>query len=135
MKEIRETLPPEVSESESFKIMQAQVETLLNITGALASEGRSQNHTDYTISASDLNSKEHFVAASIESNASNVKVNQSRAEGIPSTPETARAKAKEVMEQFEPGVYVTLLQLPNGTKVFKRIKFRYSFFLLYHLKT
>lgn len=27
-------------------------------------------------------------------------------------------------EQFVPGVYVTLLQLRNGTKVFKRVKFR-----------
>lgn len=105
--------------------MQAQVETLSHITGALASEGRSQNHTDYTVSANDLNTREHFTAASIESNASNVRVNQSRADGIPSTPETARARATEVMEQFEPGVYVTLLQLPNGAKVFKRIKFRY----------
>nr|XP_043627387.1 PH, RCC1 and FYVE domains-containing protein 1-like [Erigeron canadensis] len=30
---------------------------------------------------------------------------------------------KEVIEQFEPGVYVTLLQLSNGIKLFKRVRF------------
>ncbi|KAI3692771.1 hypothetical protein L6452_32594 [Arctium lappa] len=30
---------------------------------------------------------------------------------------------KEVIEQFEPGVYVTLLQLSDGTKIFKRVRF------------
>ncbi|CAH1412420.1 unnamed protein product [Lactuca virosa] len=29
----------------------------------------------------------------------------------------------EVIEQFESGVYVTLLQLPDGTKIFKRVRF------------
>ncbi|KAJ0792979.1 putative brevis radix (BRX) domain-containing protein [Helianthus annuus] len=35
------------------------------------------------------------------------------------------AEKKEVIEQFEPGVYVTLIQLSNGTKIFKRVRFRY----------
>ncbi|XP_028097298.1 protein Brevis radix-like 4 [Camellia sinensis] len=30
---------------------------------------------------------------------------------------------KEVIEQFEPGVYVTLIQLQEGTKIFKRVRF------------
>ncbi|KAM0946100.1 putative chromatin regulator PHD family [Dioscorea sansibarensis] len=29
----------------------------------------------------------------------------------------------QLVEQFEPGVYVTLVQLPNGTRIFKRIRF------------
>jgi hypothetical protein len=32
----------------------------------------------------------------------------------------------QLIEQFEPGVYVTLIQLRDGTKVFKRVRFRYS---------
>ncbi|XP_043722041.1 PH, RCC1 and FYVE domains-containing protein 1-like [Telopea speciosissima] len=32
-------------------------------------------------------------------------------------------KETEVIELFEPGVYVTLIQLRNGTKVFKRVRF------------
>lgn len=31
----------------------------------------------------------------------------------------------QLIEQFEPGVYVTLIQLRDGTKVFKRVRFRY----------
>ena len=37
---------------------------------------------------------------------------------------TKNEKGKEVIEQFEPGVYVTLILLQNGTKVFRRVKFR-----------
>ena len=33
----------------------------------------------------------------------------------------------QLIEQFEPGVYVTLIQLKDGTKVFKRVRFRYHF--------
>lgn len=33
----------------------------------------------------------------------------------------------QLIEQFEPGVYVTLIQLKDGTKVFKRVRFRYFF--------
>lgn len=32
---------------------------------------------------------------------------------------------KEIIEQFEPGVYVTFIQRPSGTKIFKRVRFRY----------
>ncbi|KAH6823522.1 Regulator of chromosome condensation family protein [Perilla frutescens var. hirtella] len=112
--QLKEKLPPEISESESFKIMHAQVESLMHLTGARAFEGSSskppeptreqQNLSDKMISANDSNSKEHLV--------------------VPGTPETAKAAVqKEVIEQFEPGVYVTLLQLPNGTKFFRRIRF------------
>ncbi|KAF8676200.1 hypothetical protein HU200_047071 [Digitaria exilis] len=31
----------------------------------------------------------------------------------------------QLIEQFEPGVYVTLIQLKDGTKVFKRVRFSY----------
>ncbi|KAI5580375.1 hypothetical protein BDE02_08G151600 [Populus trichocarpa] len=30
---------------------------------------------------------------------------------------------KEIIEQFEPGVYVTVILRPNGVKIFKRVKF------------
>ena len=33
----------------------------------------------------------------------------------------------QLIEQFEPGVYVTLIQLKDGTKVFKLVRFRYHF--------
>jgi len=36
----------------------------------------------------------------------------------------------QVIEQFEPGVYVTLIVKPNGAKVFKRVRFRLVTFFL-----
>lgn len=42
------------------------------------------------------------------------------------TASTKRNEAdKEIIEQFEHGVYVTFIQRPNGVKIFKRVKFRY----------
>ncbi|KAG6423337.1 hypothetical protein SASPL_113731 [Salvia splendens] len=43
------------------------------------------------------------------------------------TPEVAQMEGqKEVIEQFEPGVYVTIIQLANGTKIFKGVRFRFA---------
>lgn len=33
-------------------------------------------------------------------------------------------RGKEVIEQFEPGVYITAILLQDGTKIFKRVRFR-----------
>ncbi|KAL1534845.1 PH, RCC1 and FYVE domains-containing protein 1-like isoform X2 [Salvia divinorum] len=113
--EIREKIPPEISESDSFKVVQAQVESLLHISRALASEGSSLRPPEPT---RELNTQ-NIYEASVDNNGSSIGNTQSRG-----TPETASAKAqREVIEQFEPGVYVTLHQLPNGTKFFKRIRF------------
>jgi hypothetical protein len=35
----------------------------------------------------------------------------------------------EWIEQFEPGVYLTLVSLRNGTKELKRVRFRYPYYL------
>ncbi|KAG6406425.1 hypothetical protein SASPL_134025 [Salvia splendens] len=118
--EIKEKIPPEISESDSFKLVQAQVESLLHISGALASEGSSLRPPEPT---RELNTQ-NIYEASVDNSGSSIRNTQSRVEGVPGTPETARANAqREVIEQFEPGVYVTLHQLPNGTKFFKRIRF------------
>ncbi|KAK4434531.1 PH, RCC1 and FYVE domains-containing protein 1 [Sesamum alatum] len=51
-------------------------------------------------------------------------VNQSSTESGSGTPPAAKLEGqKEVIEQFEPGVYVTLVVLSNGTKIFKRVRF------------
>lgn len=39
---------------------------------------------------------------------------------------------RSIIEQFESGVYVTLVVLPNGYKVFKRIRFRYKNYCLFN---
>lgn len=100
--------------------MQAQVETLVHVTGAHSFEGSSLKSPEPThdklISV--------LIVPGIHDTPQNI--DQSRAEGAPGTPETAKAEVqKEVMEQFEPGVYVTVLLLPNGSKLFRRIRFRY----------
>lgn len=92
--------------------MHAQVESLLDTT-----EDEERNHPDKTTLANEPNSNENCPD----------RLSQSRPEGGPGTPDAAKTEERrEVVEQFERGVYVTLLLLPNGNKFFKRIKFRYA---------
>lgn len=44
----------------------------------------------------------------------------------PKTPtsKTQNSEVHEVVEQFQPGVYITLAQFPNGVRAFKRVRFR-----------
>lgn len=156
-KEITDKLPPEISESESFKNMHAQIESLLETIEAQASEDNSaippeltheqQNPSDKSTLVSISNYKEDHrtedhvntmvqdVSQNVngtptETNGASVSyakaTNQSSTENGSGTPEGAKTEGqKEVIEQFEPGVYVTVIQLANGTKIFKRIRFRY----------
>ncbi|KAL0391973.1 UNVERIFIED_CONTAM: PH, RCC1 and FYVE domains-containing protein 1 [Sesamum radiatum] len=49
---------------------------------------------------------------------------QSSTDSGSGTPPAAKTEGqKEVIEQFEPGVYVTLVVRANGTKIFKRVRF------------
>lgn len=147
MTEITNKLPPEISENESFKSLHAQIASLLEIIRTQASEDNSvlpghQNQSDKTTLHSSSNYKEdhlntgsqdmsqHVGRSSTETNGSSVSyakaTNQSSSENGSVNQEAARMEGqKEVIEQFEPGVYVTCLQLANGTKIFKRVKFRY----------
>ena len=52
-------------------------------------------------------------------------LSQSSENGSRSPSRPGREGEKQVIEQFEPGVYITLIVLPNGSKVFKRVRFRY----------
>lgn len=153
MKEITEKLPHEIVESESFKIIHAQVESFLDLVGTQASENSSpfpseptyeqHNHSDKII---ESNSKEDHRT---EDRVNDVKDISQNADGTPredngasvshtkgtsqssmengstTSPVCELEGKKEVIEQFEPGVYVTLIQLANGTKIFKRVRFRY----------
>lgn len=75
------------------------------------------------------------VGAGNESNGSSVSntkdggIQPSTDSGSKSKPASADGR-KEVIEQFEPGVYVTLTTMENGAKVFKRVKFRYGYLLI-----
>ncbi|XP_011074548.1 uncharacterized protein LOC105159244 [Sesamum indicum] len=51
-------------------------------------------------------------------------MNQSSGDSGFGTPPAAKTEGqKEVIEQFEPGVYVTVVVRANGTKIFKRVRF------------
>lgn len=142
MKKITENLPTEVSESESFKSMNAQVESFLKscVTEATQSNsslppkaaGQRKSHSK-TVSVSEFNEKvyhgsdDHLNEAGISDTSPDTEgAAQPRAESGSRSGASTSGGPKEVMEQFEPGVYVTLLQLGNGTKIFKRVRFRYN---------
>ncbi|KAI3700526.1 hypothetical protein L2E82_45157 [Cichorium intybus] len=59
-----------------------------------------------------------------ESSTTNDTASRKSTEGSSRIHKHARSEGvNEVIEQYEPGVYVTLLQLPDGTKMFKRVRF------------
>ncbi|GFP83369.1 probable E3 ubiquitin-protein ligase herc1, partial [Phtheirospermum japonicum] len=144
LKEITDKLPPEISESESFKSMQAQVESFLDKVGAQAFEDNSafddqHNHSkhneDHRIEDNNVNAVVQDTSQNVdgtpnETNEASVSdaqgTSQSSAENGSGTPRGGSVEGqREVIEQFEPGVYVTLVQLANGSKIFKRVRFRY----------
>jgi len=57
-----------------------------------------------------------------ESPCHRIMENSSRANGD-FAPKLSTHGEVQLIEQFEPGVYVTLIQLRDGTKVFKRVRF------------
>ncbi|KAL8525231.1 hypothetical protein ACS0TY_014743 [Phlomoides rotata] len=140
LKEITDKLPPEVSGSESFITMHAQIESLLETVGTQASQDISaiqseltheeHNHSDKTTSISTevQDMSQNVDGTPTETNGASVSyalgTTQSSTENGSGAPEAAKAGGhKEIIEQFEPGVYVTLIQLGNGTKIFKRVRF------------
>lgn len=122
MKEWEEKLPPEVSDSDTFKELRTQAADFIN-----TSIGRSSLELEQQYAA-DKTSLD-FESSKMEDNKGEDPGEaepQNSSESHSRSPEssTMRSGQKEVIEQFEPGVYVTLLQLQNGARVFRRVKFR-----------
>lgn len=135
-------LPPDISESPAIKSIHAQVESFLNTIGNQASEDNSSLQTDALSNShqkpthrnnmsESVIRNDHWDAAGIHETSQSVDgtVRENHGQSTPrsfsGSPEAPREGQKEVIEQFEPGIYVTLLQLTNGTKIFKRVRFRY----------
>lgn len=128
-------MPPEICESESFKEMHSQIEAFLDTIQTQASEDSSamppestlEDHNDAAQIQDTSQSVDGTQQESSGSSVSDTKgVNHPSTEGVSGMPEAARREGrKEVIEQFEPGVYVTLILLADGTKIFKRVRFRY----------
>lgn len=138
LKEMTEKLPPEVSESEAFKSLQARTEEFLkssNESSLLTSLERIQDHGD-SAQVSYPSQDGGNIPDGNRPSASKSRDDEhhpSSEDGLKSHDAAVRriSGGKEVIEQFEPGVYVTLVQLGDGSRVFRRVKFRYSSVLLF----
>ncbi|KAM5553176.1 PH, RCC1 and FYVE domains-containing protein 1 [Rosa sericea] len=123
MKELADKLPPEIFDNENFKSLCAQAEEFINTYSERSSLDHDQQGAADKSSSVPESSKmaenradDHVVTADSQtSSGSTSKSHES------STTQTEGQR--EVIEQFEPGVYVTLLQLPNGARAFRRVKF------------
>ncbi|KAL0456980.1 UNVERIFIED_CONTAM: PH, RCC1 and FYVE domains-containing protein 1 [Sesamum latifolium] len=137
LKEITDKLPPDIPESESLKSARAQVESFLETFGAQVSEdnaafppGATNEQQNHFHSVVVQDTSQNVDGAPRENNGTFVShakaSNPSSTENGSATSQSENIEGqKEVIEQFEPGVYVTVVQLPNGNKIFKRVRFRY----------
>ncbi|KAK7395009.1 hypothetical protein VNO78_15550 [Psophocarpus tetragonolobus] len=153
MKEMIEKLPPEVLESENWKTMLTQAEDFLKEslefeTPSVSSSVKSQqqnapntldsNNSSFKLQENrieennenekvDSSSQEdgNVLQGSNSSSLSNSQASLSSQNSSKSQDYARRSKEEEtqVIEQFEPGVYVTLIVKTGGVKVFKRVRF------------
>lgn len=98
VKNVSEKLP--LQTNNNLKVLQVQVETFLN------------NYDQKSRGFRDSNDQQSPFTSDPQS---------------PSTsdPQSPSTNLKPIVEQFEPGVYVTLIPLQDGSKLFKHVKFRY----------
>lgn len=151
-----EKLPPEFPGSENLREIHAHAQYLLkeNVEFESSSfrpsfESEQQNTPDIPASGSDSSNLqkqrleeneevseplpsidgENGVQESISSYISSTGVSLPSLENSSRSPESYRPTREgetSIIEQFEHGVYVTLIVIPGGGKVFKRVRFRYE---------
>ncbi|KAF9606604.1 hypothetical protein IFM89_026951 [Coptis chinensis] len=139
LKDMTENLSPEICDSENFRAMHTEIEVLMRIDGNEASEvsssfpanspehGQQEKTVDPSDSTgvADLSQSAEDDGTSVPDNKEVVR--HQSVEDVSRYPSIS--ELKEETEQFEPGVYITFIQLRTGTKVFKRVRFskkRYS---------
>lgn len=123
LNELTEKLSPEITEDETFKALTSKVDDFLqsDLPSQITSSSEITNRKYHKIKKSKATSQNNGSSADEHTaSASQTSTSVSR---VPKYPQSA--EKKEVIEQFEPGVYVTLVLLSNGTKIFKRVRFRY----------
>ncbi|KAJ0968612.1 hypothetical protein J5N97_025529 [Dioscorea zingiberensis] len=134
LKEVMEKLPPEVSDN--LKAIRIQAETFLKSNESRASEFSSSIVLDslgvahtHTISEGSVYVYDHKIEnkAVTDTSSRESTIHQSTENGLRSPKLSLVRHGNEgeaqLIEQFEPGVYVTYVQLPDGTKIFKRVRF------------
>ncbi|CAL1352293.1 unnamed protein product [Linum trigynum] len=116
LKEVKNQLPPDVQDTDTLKAIDAQIEAFLsaNKPSALPSslESGVQNKS---VDASEPK-KEGGSSRDGHNAESDTKIKLE-------TSNSRKDCQRESIEQFEPGVYVTFVQRPNGIKIFKRVRF------------
>ncbi|KAG2325885.1 hypothetical protein Bca52824_008613 [Brassica carinata] len=128
LRELKEKLPPEVSKCEAFESMNSQAEAYLNASEAaetsqdttLSGNSQDQNIEEQSSSSSNggaMMSQEPSNTTNTNSHPSDSRP-PSEASSSPS-----KSGGKELIEQFEPGVYVTYVLHKNGGKIFRRVRF------------
>ncbi|KAK2361281.1 PH, RCC1 and FYVE domains-containing protein [Trifolium repens] len=153
IKEMAEQFPPEVLESEKFRNLIIQAEKFLegnskseissivpsNLDSEQQSEPVSNNGSceqkeriEETNEAAETNPSQDAGNVFQESNGSSSSNTESTMAPSQSSENDSRSLnpsrsvregETQIIEQFEPGVYVTLIVKPNGNKIFKRVRF------------
>ncbi|KAL3724693.1 hypothetical protein ACJRO7_029801 [Eucalyptus globulus] len=138
LKEIMENLPPESHNDEKFSTLYAQVETFLHTeampenSSSLSVNVDSDRHRlsvdqadtvgmNDSLNENQTGTNEDSVASSMQG-----AIPQQNTENTSnSNPSSVTRKdgLSQMIEQFEPGVYITVDALPNGVKAFKRVRF------------
>lgn len=124
LRELKEKLPPEVSGCEAFESMNSQAEAYLNASEAsessLPTTSVGMGQQDPTPSA---NTQDQNIEEKPSPNGGNMRSQEPS--GTTEASSSSKGGGKELIEQFEPGVYVTYVLHKNGGKIFRRVRFRY----------
>ncbi|XP_010440480.1 PREDICTED: uncharacterized protein LOC104723774 [Camelina sativa] len=125
LRELKEKLPPEVSRCEAFESMNSQAEAYLNASEASES---STPRTSLGIGQQDPTPSANTRNQNIEEQASSSggSMRSQEPSNIAESSEASspsKAGGKELIEQYEPGVYVTYVLHKNGGKIFRRVRF------------
>ncbi|XP_076926430.1 PH, RCC1 and FYVE domains-containing protein 1-like [Bidens hawaiensis] len=122
LNELAEKMPPEISNDKTIKDLIDKANDYIYTHGSDTSSSRAPLRS-YEPGGSSSN---HNIDENNESSSNNTSDAESQnivegSSGMSRNPN--RDRGREVIEQFEAGVYVTVLQLSDGTKVFNRVRF------------
>ncbi|KAI3829058.1 hypothetical protein L1987_03172 [Smallanthus sonchifolius] len=152
LNELTEKLPPEISNDETFKDLIDKANCYINTHGSDTSSSHPSLQSDQPEESSsgftrkkyhkideseddeiNKSTEDVYGAQEMSQNDENACVapQENNESSSSNTTEAESQKAikgsservKEVIEQFDPGVYVTALQLSDDTKIFKRVRF------------
>lgn len=145
MKEMIEKLPPDVLDSGNLKVVLTRAENFLKENSEFETPSSAKSQQQHALNTPNLNTsssklQEHRIEENNETvdegNVIQESNNSSLSNNEASMPSQNDSKSQhssrpgkegemQVMEQFEPGVHVTLIVKPGGVRIFKRVKFRY----------